>query len=177
VLDAGSIPLNRPPLTPAAITFDPPAPTTNDAIFCRLTVPPVQDLDYDVVGYEYHWFITGRSYRRVTNAAFADAIPRGVALPDDSVRCVVTPWDGQQLGMSIEATIAGAIRPALQIRMKEDKRAVISWSTSVLSYNLEFATNPGTWNPVSQKPFRSGSEMTVTNPLIGPTRFFRLTSP
>ncbi|HTD86325.1 MAG TPA: M23 family metallopeptidase [Candidatus Binatia bacterium] len=176
VIDAGAIPVNRSPLRPAAIAFDPLAPTTNDAIFCRLTVPPLQDPDYDVVSYEYNWIIAGLCYRRVTNAALADAIPRGAALPGDAIRCVVTPYDGRQFGTPIEATIPGAIRPSLDIRNIADNRVVISWPTSAAGYVLQSAS-AAAWSNVTAKAFRSGTAMALTNEATGSARFFRLISP
>ena len=178
VLEAGSMPLNRPPLRPANIAFDPPAPTTNDAIFCRLTVPSLQDPDYDLVSYEYQWFINGTSYRRATNAAFADAIPRAAARPGDSVRCVVTPYDGRQFGTSIEVSTSTASPPGLTIRSIMNDRVVISWPTSVVSYSLEVTTNPAAgWSNIIEKPFRSGPQMMLTNSATSGARFFRLKTP
>ena len=176
VLEVGSIPANRPPLTPAAITFDPPIPTTNDAIFCRLTVPQLQDPDYDVVSYVYRWFVNGLSVRHVTNAAFADAIARGTALPGDSVRCVVTPYDGHQFGIPTGATVTGS-RPTMNIRNVGNDQVVISWPTSVLSYILQAGADSRVWSNVTEKPERSGGEISVTNRTAGGARFFRLKSP
>ena len=178
VLDAGSTPLNRPPLRPVAIALDPTTPSTNDAIFCRLTVPPLQDPDYDLVSYEYHWIINGVSYRRVTNAAFADAIPRGAARPADSVRCVVTPYDGREFGLPIEVSTSRASPPVLTIKSIANDRVVISWATSVVNYALEATTNPAIgWSSVIEKPLRSGTQMTLTNITTDPRRFFRLKAP
>jgi hypothetical protein len=178
VLDAGSAPLNRAPLRPAAIAFDPPDPTTNDAIFCRLTVPPLQDPDYDIVSYEYHWFINGTSRRRVTNAAFADAIPRGAARPGDAVRCVVTAFDGREFGLPIEVSTSGASPPVLTIRGVANDRVAISWATSVVSYALEATTSlTSGWSNIIEKPFRSSDQMMLTNLAIGSARFFRLRRP
>ncbi len=176
VLDSGSLAINRSPLRPAAITFDPISPTTNDAIFCRLTIPPLQDPDYDLVSYAFHWFINGVSYRHVTNAAFADAIPRGVVFPGDSLRCVVTPYDGQQFGSSIEGIIPGTGRLALSIVFK-NSQVVVSWPTSVLSYALQVASDADAWSNEFRKPFPSGDRLFVTNSVQGSARFFRLKSP
>jgi len=49
--------------------------------------------------------------------------------------------------------------------------AVLTWSTNVTGFNLESATNlTGTWNPLA-------GQYSVTNPMSGPQKFYRLHSP
>ena len=181
VLNPESLPTNRPPLTPSTIAFDPPSPTTNDAIFCRITAPVPQDADYDLVSYEYQWFINGVSFRRVTNAAFADAIPRGAALPGEAVRCVVTPNDGRQSGAPIEATIPGESRPALHIAALPNDQVVISWPTSMLGSTLQAShrLEPNAdWPVAAGVTVRNGNRMLQTNKVSkGVSQFYRLKSP
>jgi hypothetical protein len=182
VLEMGSVPANRPPQAPTAIAFDPPTPTADDPLFCRLSVPTVADADYDLVSYEFHWLINGVSFRKVTNAAFADAIPRGAVVPGDSVQCVVRPYDGRQFGAPIERAIGEASRPALQIRNAGGNQVIISWPTSVLNYVLEANSQfpaTGLWTLGSGTPVRLGDRMFLTNnvPLASNSRWYRLRSP
>ncbi|GMU37665.1 MAG: M23 family metallopeptidase [Phycisphaerae bacterium] len=101
---------NRPP-EPISLRFDPPAPTEADAIFCRIDTDLVlDDLDYDVVRYEYTWQIDGNEVRRVTSAGHADAIPRGLAPAGSVVECLVTPSDGRTTGTP--ATISAVVGDA-----------------------------------------------------------------
>lgn len=180
VLDAGSIPTNRPPERPVAIAFDPPTPTLQDALFCRLTIPSVADADYDLVGYEFHWLINGTTFRKATNAAFADAIPRGVAGPGVSVRCVVTPYDGRQHGPSIEAFTGPEPRPSLEIKHLGANRVVLSWPTSALNYILQANGQylaAGAWTTATGIPARLGYRMYLTNHISGTSSIYRLKSP
>jgi len=178
VLDGGPVPANRPPRTPTAAVFDPSMPDPRDPLFCRLTVPLPQDFDYDLVSYEYHWLINGLSYRKVTNAAFADAIPRGVASATDSVRCIVTPYDGRQFGTPIMAQLNDSA-PVLRIRRITGNRVELSWPTSVLDYVLQAKGNlsPATPWATAGQPIRSGSRMFATNTISTSTRFYRLKWP
>jgi hypothetical protein len=174
VLDTGSSRTNHAPQTPTRIAFDPPIPTDEDALFCRLTVPLIADADYDLVSYRYQWFVNGTSLRTTTNAALADAIPRGAAGPRDVVRCVVTPYDGHDFGQPIEAWTPVA-RPALQIRNVGPNGVVISWPTSVVKYVLQATSKlqtTGVWTTASGVPARVGDRMFLTND-VPPTNSFR----
>jgi hypothetical protein len=178
VLNVGSTPANRPPRTPSAVVFDPSTPDARDPLFCRLTVSSPQDLDYDLVSYEYHWLINGLSYRKVTNAAFADAIPRAVVSANDSVTCVVTPYDGRQFGTPIMAQLNSA-SPAIRIRRLDQNRVELSWPTSSINYVLQTRSNlnpSSTWTTTAP-PTRIGSRMFATNTIVGPARFYRLQWP
>ncbi len=72
---------DRPP-APIGVAFDPPAPTADDVLFCRvLATPLLEDPDWDVVQYHYEWRVNGNVVRAVTTAAQSDAIPRQIAAP------------------------------------------------------------------------------------------------
>jgi murein DD-endopeptidase MepM/ murein hydrolase activator NlpD len=106
---------NRSPLAVSA-NLDPPAPDTDDVIFCRVnTYLAYRDPDYDVVSYRYQWSINGRAVRDVTYAALSDAIPKGMARPGDRVTCTVRPYDGRTFGAAATAsvTIPGGASPSI----------------------------------------------------------------
>ncbi len=87
---------NRPPQA-ITIAFDPPAPTVDDVVFCRVsTVGGLarEDLDWDIVRYRYEWKVNGVTVRDVTNAVQSDAIPHHLACGGSTLTCSVTPNDG-----------------------------------------------------------------------------------
>ncbi len=68
--------------------------------------------------------------------------------------------------------------PTLTIK-ETGTNAVLSWSTAATGYNLYTATNLArpTWLSV---PGTRGTNLTsflMTNPAVGPARFFRLSNP
>ena len=82
------------------VYLDPPDPTSDDAIFCRVITDLVlDDLDYDIVRYHYVWRVDGDIVRDVTTAGHADAISRCTAGPGSLVECTVTPSDGKDEGL------------------------------------------------------------------------------
>jgi len=86
---------NRPP-APVAPVLDPTNPEADDAIFCRISPDLIHDdPDFDVVRYRYQWEVNGEVVRDVTLASHSDALPQGTAGPYDTVRCSVTPSDGE----------------------------------------------------------------------------------
>ncbi|MDZ4829051.1 MAG: peptidoglycan DD-metalloendopeptidase family protein [Phycisphaerae bacterium] len=96
---------------PAAITaaFEPSAPKFGDAITCRVSAPIVlDDLDYDVVRYQYVWKINGSIVRSAVSAGRSDMLPRNLAQPGQTVLCTVTPSDGKVNGALVakSATLA-----------------------------------------------------------------------
>lgn len=96
---------NRAP-EPISVHFDPVAPSPSDAIFCRVDTDLVlDDLDYDIVRYEYVWTVDGVEVRRVTSAGQADALAAEVAGLGSLVECVVTPSDGKTSGSSASASV------------------------------------------------------------------------
>lgn len=96
---------NRVP-APIGLGFDPPAPRQDQVIFCRVQGPlAIDDLDYDIVRYEYLWTVDGEVVRHETTAGRADAIPRTFAAPGAVVACTVTPMDGVAAGQPAMVTI------------------------------------------------------------------------
>lgn len=183
VLDPGEVPTNRPP---AAVTaaFDPPAPGTNDVIFCRLTVPLIEDPDYDLVSYRYQWSVDGQSLRDVTNAAFADAIPYGLASPGSLLSCTITPFDGQGFGppTTIQVTMPGGVPDPVTLLVTRDGvgQVLLHWPAAQFVYRLESTATPevsNSWNPVGSTPSTNGSEWVVSLPISPSRSFFRLRWP
>jgi hypothetical protein len=101
-------PVNRAPGSVQA-AFDPPAPTSNDVIFSRITSSTLLlDPDYDLPRFRYLWQINGVTVRDVISAGLADAIPRNSANTGDTVTCTIIPSDGTLNGPStvVSASIA-----------------------------------------------------------------------
>ncbi len=95
---------NRPP-EPISASLDPPSPSVNDVIFCRVNSSLVlEDLDYDIVRYHYVWKVNGNTVRNVTTAAQSDAIPHHLACSGALVQCTVTPNDGKIDGSAVIAS-------------------------------------------------------------------------
>jgi murein DD-endopeptidase MepM/ murein hydrolase activator NlpD len=85
---------NRPPAALTGVRFDPPAPSPNEVVMCRIDTSLIyDDPDYDIVRYTYVWTLDGVEVRRVTSAGHADAVPTGTGAPGQSLRCRVTPSD------------------------------------------------------------------------------------
>ena len=108
VIDSGS-PVNRPPAGVEA-AFDPPAPTANDVLFCRITSSTLLlDPDYDLPRFRYLWKVNGVTVRDVISAGLADAIARNSAAAGDTVTCTVTPSDGTLDGPSTVVSSSVAV--------------------------------------------------------------------
>jgi hypothetical protein len=89
---------NRPP-EPISVSFEPANPTDNDVVVCRVNTDVVfDDMDYDIVRFEYVWKINGTEVRRITSAAYSDAFPHKIAVAGDLLTCTVTPSDGKENG-------------------------------------------------------------------------------
>jgi hypothetical protein len=84
---------NRAPY-PAAFTFNGPVGPDEVPVCSISDFTPIDDPDYDLVLYRYHWKINGITQRDVTTAVKSDAFPRGIAVPGDVLTCEVTPSDG-----------------------------------------------------------------------------------
>lgn len=86
---------NRPP-EPVTIAMDPPAPTIDEAVFCRVTTPSltVDDVDYDILRFRYVWTVNGAVVRDVTTAAHSDAVPHHTGCSGATLACEVTVSDG-----------------------------------------------------------------------------------
>ncbi len=92
---------------PEAITVEihPPNPTVDDVLICRVNSSMLlDDLDYDIVRYDYVWTLNGEEIRTITSAAHTDVIPHHMASPCDVVACEVTPADDQISGPTAQAT-------------------------------------------------------------------------
>jgi murein DD-endopeptidase MepM/ murein hydrolase activator NlpD len=151
VLDAGSVPANRPP-NPVTAALDPIWPSTNDVVFCRVNGSLLADPDYDLVRFRFEWMINDVRVRDVTNAAYSDALQRGLARAGDVITCRVTPSDGQTFGApSTAQTITAGGGPRLSIAPQND-RAVLSWPTSVVQYSLQSSTNFASTNAWARSP-------------------------
>jgi peptidase M23-like protein len=99
VIDSGP-PVNHAPGGVQA-AFDPPAPTANDVLFCRITSSTLfLDPDYDLPRFRYLWKVNGATVRDTISAGLADAIPRNTATAGDTVTCTITPSDGTLDGPS-----------------------------------------------------------------------------
>ena len=106
VVDSAANIANRPPFPLDGVTFDPPQPTVNDVVFCRLPRGVViRDPDYDVVRYRYQWTVNGNTVRDVTTAGRADAIPLGTLHGGETLNCTVTPSDGTASAVSSSTTV------------------------------------------------------------------------
>lgn len=106
---------NRPP-EPITVRFDPYDPGEGEVLACQVnTSLTLDDLDYDLVRYEYVWTINGGEVRRVTTAAHSDVLASDLMHTNDEVVCSVTPNDGLTNGPgdSESVTIGEPIVPAL----------------------------------------------------------------
>ena len=179
VLGPGGIPTNHPPLAVAA-AFDPATPATNNVVFCRLTVPLLEDPDYDLMRYRFQWKTNGVLYRDVTNAAHADAVPHGVVKNGDVLTCTATPYDGTTFGppVTIQNTIGGALAPQLSVQILAGQKLALSWPTSAVNFVLESnhtlaATG---WQTVTNLPAIVNGRYRFTNGAAAGSAFFRLKS-
>jgi len=180
VLNAGGVPTNRPPNAVTA-AFDPPAPATNDVVFCRLSTPLLDDPDYDFVRYRFQWTLNGAVVRDVTNAAFSDAVRRGLAQTGDFLSCTVTPSDGVTNGPSVTVSvfIGGSAPARLNVTSLDGTNFRLSWPASGPPYTLESAASlvAPVWLPLTNGISQSGGQNVTTNPGSGNPRFFRLHFP
>lgn len=97
---------NRAP-QPITIAIAPATPSARDPISCRVTSAMlVNDLDYDIVYYNYRWIVNGAEVRNIISAARSDTIPHHVAFDYQLVTCEVTPQDGKSTGPMVSASIS-----------------------------------------------------------------------
>jgi hypothetical protein len=92
---------------PTAITaaIEPASPTPADVIACRVGGSLIlDDLDWDVVRYQYVWKVDGVVVRSTTSAGRVDVLAHHVAQGGDIVTCDVTPSDGTASGATVVAT-------------------------------------------------------------------------
>ena len=96
---------NRPPAAFTA-SFEPAAPTAEDPITVRMTGPPVlDDLDCDVVRFQYQWKVNGSVVRSAISAGRSDMLPRSIASPGQTISCTVTPSDGKVNGTPVTISV------------------------------------------------------------------------
>lgn len=99
---------NRPP-TPITAAIDPASPTPADVLTCRVGGDLVlDDLDWDVVRYQYVWKVNGVPVRTTTSAGRSDVLAHHVAQGGAVVTCDVTPSDGT--ASSATASAAATLR-------------------------------------------------------------------
>jgi hypothetical protein len=181
VINSGEIPTNHPPASVTA-ALDPPRPTTNDVLFCRIKAPMLADPDYDLMSYRFDWQVNGVVICQVTNAAHADAIPRASANPGDLIACTVTPYDGQLFGLSVNVqTLVAEVTPTrLEVQSVSADQVLVTWPSSSINYILEQRLTLGTangWTPVTNSSGLVRGQNVVTNTIAGKQRFFRLRWP
>ncbi|MFZ4575680.1 MAG: M23 family metallopeptidase, partial [Phycisphaerales bacterium] len=103
---------------PSAVTaaFEPAAPVEGGVIRALVTADPIlDDLDYDVVRFQYVWKVNGTVVRDVTYAAASDVLKRDLFQEGDTVTCDITPTDGRASAatVALSAVIGpGAEAPA-----------------------------------------------------------------
>ncbi|MFO0828798.1 MAG: peptidoglycan DD-metalloendopeptidase family protein [Phycisphaerales bacterium] len=93
---------------PAAISLalEPAAPKASDAITCRVSAPlVVDDLDYDIVRYQYVWKVNGSVVRSAVSCGRSDMLPRDAAQPGQTIACTVTPSDGKVNGAPVTVSV------------------------------------------------------------------------
>jgi len=175
VIDAGAAPTNHAPNAVAA-AFDPPSPGTNDVVFMRLTVPLLEDLDYDLMRYRYQWSVNDTMIRDVTSAAHSDAIPHGMAAPGSVLSCTAAPFDGTAYGPPVTIqTVIGGLGPQLTVQLSSGPNVVISWPTSAAAYVLQSLSDLSTndWQTLGTSPVVVGARNQITTNASG-SRFYRL---
>lgn len=80
---------------PVTAAIEPAQPGAGDVLVCRVSGPAVvDDVDWDIVRYQYVWKVNGQTVRSLTSAGKADMLPHHVAQRGDVVTCEVTPSDG-----------------------------------------------------------------------------------
>lgn len=98
VVAARSPDFNRAP-EPVTADLVPSSPKQGDVVSCQVnTSLTLDDLDYDIVRYEYVWTVDGNEVRHVTSAAHSDVLSRDFVTAGARIECTVTPGDGQENG-------------------------------------------------------------------------------
>ncbi len=89
---------NRVP-EPISATIAPYFPTVDDTLTCSVLTPgALDDLDWDLVRYEYTWSVGDNILRQVESAGLADHLPRLEVCPGAVLTCTVVPSDGTASG-------------------------------------------------------------------------------
>ncbi len=96
---------NRPPAAFTA-SFEPAAPHADDPLTVRMNGPLVlDDLDGDVVRFQYQWKVNGSVVRSVISAGRSDMLPRSTASAGQSIACTITPSDGMANGTPVTISV------------------------------------------------------------------------
>lgn len=104
VPSAGEV-ANHPP-NPIQIDMFSSLARTNEYLTCQLrNLSALDDLDYDVVHYQYEWAINGEISRDIASAARSDILQSGLVKSGDVVTCSVTPSDGATSAPTVTESI------------------------------------------------------------------------
>jgi hypothetical protein len=84
---------NSPPTAPVVLIS--PSPTySDDLLTCKILIPS-SDAENDTITYNYKWFRNGSAINLETNT-----VPALETQIGDIWQCIVTPFDGKELGIS-----------------------------------------------------------------------------
>ncbi len=98
--------VNRPPVKPDALFFEPVEPVASEPLVCGVDSDRLlDDPDYDIVRYFYEWRVNGEVVRERTWAARSDVLPANRARAGDRVTCSVVPLDDLEAGEAVTAEI------------------------------------------------------------------------
>ncbi|MDG2200744.1 MAG: peptidoglycan DD-metalloendopeptidase family protein [Phycisphaerales bacterium] len=108
VLESGETLANRSP-EPIIAGIGPLNATADDILTCSVYAQPVDDLDWDLVRYQYIWSIGGQVVRNTISAGQADHLPRLEGCDGAVVQCLVFPSDdeGYALPFTAKVRLAG----------------------------------------------------------------------
>lgn len=104
------------PPHPITIALDPPAPRSDEVLFCRVRAPrTLVDPNYQIVRFRYLWQVAGVTVRDVVHMGLADCIPHSSGQPGQTVTCTVTPMNESVSGTpaSLTATLAAPAPPRM----------------------------------------------------------------
>lgn len=127
------------------LTFDPPAPTNGQVLFCRVQTSLLfEHPDYHIVKYQYVWRVNNVIVRNNTFAGLADALPADQVLTGLVIRCDVTPVGHSNSiagdTASVTATVAGPTAATLRAfkATRTSRGTLVRWRTGVESNLLGF---------------------------------------
>jgi hypothetical protein len=144
-----------------------------------LTVPLLEDPDYDLLGYRFQWRTNGVLFRDTTNAAYSDAVPAIAATAPTLLSCTVTPFDGTGFGPSTvpQAVVGPAVE--LEIASAGPNQVSLRWPISGVPFVAEWTTNlfAPMWTPLTNYVDQSSGENMSTGRVSGASQFFRLRWP
>src|SRR5262249_53440724 len=148
-------------------------------VFCRLTVPLVEDPDYDLVSFRFQWRTNGVVFRDVMNAAYSDAVPAIAATAPTLLSCTVTPYDGTAFGPSTNVQTVIGPPIALKVANSGPNQVALSWPITGVPYMAEGTTNLSAlfWTVLTNLVDQSTGQNVSTVPVSGESQFFRLRWP